>query len=98
MTLDCRTCGACCGPTLDEPTHVDLVPGDIDRLSPRYRLHVVGSSLATKRNHNGTVCAALRGAIGCRVSCGIYESRPTLCREFAPGSKACFSAREAVWI
>ncbi|MGK3981239.1 YkgJ family cysteine cluster protein [Sorangium sp. So ce118] len=92
--LDCQRCGACCGPTEDYPTYVDLFAGDVGRLPPRYRLHVIGSSLATKETSSGTVCVALRGSVGKRVSCAIYESRPTLCRRFERGSKACREARE----
>lgn len=38
-------------------------------------------------------CAALSGTVGQRVGCGIYEWRPSPCREFAEGSDACDRAR-----
>ncbi|MCA0327045.1 MAG: hypothetical protein LCH89_15805, partial [Proteobacteria bacterium] len=38
-------------------------------------------------------CAALTGRLGQRVACGIYEWRPSSCREFAAGSPACLVAR-----
>ena len=38
-------------------------------------------------------CAALTGRVGERVACGIYEWRPSPCREFAAGSQACDRAR-----
>lgn len=44
-------------------------------------------------------CVALRGDIGTAVSCAIYESRPSACRDFAPlsavgrGDEACDDAR-----
>lgn len=96
---DCRTCGACCGPLYDYETHVDLLPADMLRLSSQWRRkHVVESGVAgsirTVRNHNGTVCAALRGAIGTNVSCSIYERRPDGCRAFKPGSRGCLDARQ----
>jgi Fe-S-cluster containining protein len=38
-------------------------------------------------------CAALTGQVGQRVACGIYEWRPSPCREFEAGSDACSRAR-----
>lgn len=38
-------------------------------------------------------CVALRGQLGEAVECSIYENRPTVCREFEPGSKECRDAR-----
>lgn len=38
-------------------------------------------------------CAALTGTIGQQAACGIYEWRPSPCREFAAGSEACNRAR-----
>jgi Fe-S-cluster containining protein len=38
-------------------------------------------------------CAALTGTIGQQAACGIYEWRPSPCREFAAGSEACNKAR-----
>lgn len=38
-------------------------------------------------------CAALTGVVGKQVACGIYEWRPSPCREFAAGSEACERAR-----
>jgi len=38
-------------------------------------------------------CAALTGQVGVQVACGIYEWRPSPCREFAEGSDACERAR-----
>ena len=98
-TLDCKTCGACCAPVLSEPTYVDLVPDvDVRRLSPSFRrrhgLDESTGSLPTKYTEDSsTVCIALRGMIGRRVSCGIYERRPTLCVQFVVGSSACTAAR-----
>ena len=34
-------------------------------------------------------CAALTGTVGQQVACGIYEWRPSPCREFEEGSHAC---------
>lgn len=38
-------------------------------------------------------CAALTGKVGEKVACGIYEWRPSPCREFEAGSEACGRAR-----
>ena len=38
-------------------------------------------------------CAALTGKLGESVGCGIYEWRPSPCREFEEGSDACGRAR-----
>jgi Fe-S-cluster containining protein len=38
-------------------------------------------------------CAALTGVVGSKVGCGIYEWRPSPCREFEEGSDACGRAR-----
>jgi Fe-S-cluster containining protein len=39
-------------------------------------------------------CAALTGKLGEKVGCGIYEWRPSPCREFEEGSDACARARQ----
>ena len=68
---------------------------------PAALVEAVGTQLACMR---GTAeaprrCVALRGSIGDRVSCAIYEFRPGPCREFAPlatvgrGDEACNEAR-----
>lgn len=55
-----------------------------------------GASIRTVHNENGVVCAALRGNVGRRVSCSIYERRPEACRGFLPGSRDCLDARRNV--
>lgn len=44
-------------------------------------------------DHSPPRCAALTGGLGQRVACGIYEWRPSPCREFEAGSPACERAR-----
>jgi Fe-S-cluster containining protein len=41
-------------------------------------------------------CAALRGSLFRSVSCAIYEERPSVCREFVPGSKRCKDSRASL--
>jgi len=51
--------------------------------------------LRTKRNKQGLVtCVALKGEVGKSVSCSLYDVRPSVCRGFEPGSKACHEARK----
>lgn len=38
-------------------------------------------------------CIALRGTLGRDVTCTIYETRPSACRQFEPGSEACLRLR-----
>jgi Fe-S-cluster containining protein len=44
-------------------------------------------------DHAPARCAALTGQVGRQVACGIYEWRPSPCREFQAGSDACQQAR-----
>jgi len=106
--LNCQTCGACCVSTWDSPTYVNLTEGDLSELeanmSPRRLARYVGyeddhrqqyPSLTTKENKQGhVVCTALRGSVGGRCSCSIYEIRPSACMAFARGSLGCKGARQ----
>jgi len=109
VSLDCRTCGACCiSDFAGAPAgYVALDAKDITKLSPRYRrMYVVdnigrcldgstedGMRLATKETKDGTVCVALRGSVGSRVSCAIYGRRPKDCSMFRVGGLTCLEAR-----
>jgi Fe-S-cluster containining protein len=42
----------------------------------------------------GKICGFLRGTPGRRVSCGIYSSRPDICRTYQPGGRGCLAARK----
>lgn len=44
-------------------------------------------------DHSPVRCAALSGKLGEKIGCGIYEWRPSPCREFEEGSDACNRAR-----
>lgn len=99
----CRACGACCASGVDDGYIADLDEKDEKRMG-RERLkrmtvelgswHEPHYATKSKENHQGLiVCQALRGSVGGRCSCSIYTVRPTVCREFARGSRACLEAR-----
>ena len=55
---------------------------------------VTGSTCRMRgTDHSPPRCAALTGKIGIQASCGIYEWRPSPCRELEMGSDACQRAR-----
>jgi Fe-S-cluster containining protein len=92
----CTSCGACCS-----WCRVDFSVYELDENGG----HVPGG-LAVEVNGNtarmrGTDhwpprCAALTGKLGESVACGIYEWRPSPCREFEEGSDGCHRARAKV--
>lgn len=92
--LNCQSCGACCGPGADYETYVQLIDHDLVRLGRSKHVHHGRASIKTKRSANGCVCSALYGHVGEAVRCGIYSTRPTLCREFEPGGVDCLVSRE----
>ncbi len=89
----CTACGACCA-----CFRVDFSVYEMD-----FEGGSVPSGLAVEVNdtlwrmrgtdHFPPRCAALTGKIGGHVGCGIYEWRPSPCREFEEGSDACERAR-----
>ncbi|WP_353235360.1 YkgJ family cysteine cluster protein [Diaphorobacter ruginosibacter] len=89
----CLTCGACCASfrvdfsveeTQERGGHVPdgLVVAVTD-----------GTARMRGTDHAAPRCAALTGTVGTRAACGIYEWRPSPCREFEAGSDACIRAR-----
>ncbi len=79
----CEFCGACCAFFL-----VSFPSGETDdREGGFVPLCMSGCSSETKRFMHGTEtgrprCIALQGVVGTRVSCSIYDKRPTTCRAF----------------
>jgi Fe-S-cluster containining protein len=109
--IDCRKCGACCSPQTwgcsmseQKDGYVQLLDFDLEVMSEEYvRKHVKksrkhGLQLACKKNHNGCVCVALRGTVGKRVSCSIYERRPHACRIFEKGGPACLETLRQIGV
>ncbi|MEJ7932390.1 YkgJ family cysteine cluster protein [Ramlibacter sp. AN1015] len=90
----CLRCGACCA-----SFRVDFSAWELDEHGGR-----VPSGLAVELNsqlcrmrgtdHQPPRCAALCGTVGQSAACGIYEWRPSPCREFEAGSDACARARQ----
>lgn len=105
--LDCVTCGACCVSDYNAVDYVHLTDFDLDQLTDEdHRLLVYvedgfGKPLCSIKtvtdSHGNCRCKALRGEVGDRVSCSIYEQRPTVCRQFSPGSSECSAAREQMF-
>ncbi|MBX3610333.1 MAG: YkgJ family cysteine cluster protein [Hydrogenophaga sp.] len=89
----CTDCGACCASfRVDFSVHETE---DMGGCVPGGLVVEVNASIARMRgtDHAPPRCAALTGRVGQRVACGIYEWRPSPCREFEEGSDACDRAR-----
>jgi Fe-S-cluster containining protein len=97
---DCQQCGACCSNHEFIPAtgYVSLTNQEAKRMK-RLGLSVIQAkdcSLLGTRTQVGsthTICVALRGQIGSRCSCAVYEHRPGNCRRFEVGSLLCKVAR-----
>ena len=99
--FDCTTCGACCSSTPDVKAHVLLGRGEraqIGRQLPIVR-RADGEYLRTRKNNDGdTVCAALKGTVGSKCECTIYENRPMVCQIYEIGGASCLKARATLKI
>lgn len=90
---NCTRCGVCCASfrvdfsvteRMDEGGQVPVgLTVDVTRHTCRMR----------GTDHHPVRCAALTGKLGEAVACGIYEWRPSPCREFSEASDACQRAR-----
>jgi Fe-S-cluster containining protein len=89
----CTTCGACCACfRVDFSVHEGEDMGG--PVPAGLAVEVNDSTLRMRgTDHSPPLCAALSGQIGAKIGCGIYEWRPSPCREFAEGSDACSRAR-----
>jgi Fe-S-cluster containining protein len=98
--FDCVRCGACCvATTRATQGYVALSARDVRRLPSTYRAaaeRMPTPRMPTRLRAHATTCAALRGTLGRRVACSIYDARPTGCRKLRPGSRACRILRELV--
>ena len=90
---DCQHCGACCASfRVDFSVHELLSEGGC--VPDGLAAPLTGSNCRLRgTDYQPPRCAALTGRVGERVACGIYEWRPSPCREFESGSDACHRAR-----
>lgn len=90
----CTTCGACCASfrvdfSVEETEEQGgPVPDGLWLPLTDHTARLRGT------DHSPPRCAALYGRVGERATCGIYEWRPSPCREFEEGSDACHRARQ----
>lgn len=95
----CLTCGACCARFDVSFYSEEKVPEHLSYPSGAY-----SRTLKNKIDSKGRPrCLSLRGEIGCSVACGIYDERPTPCREFkhsyedgGPREPRCDQARASI--
>lgn len=90
----CTRCGACCA-----CFRVDFSVHEVQDMGgavPSGLAVEVTDSTARMRgtDHSPPRCAALTGQVGQKAICGIYEWRPSPCREFEEGGHACTRARQ----
>ena len=88
---DCVRCGACCA-----AYRVSFYWAEADSLGLPAELveqasHFHGCMAGTNRAQPH--CAALDGKVGQAVTCLVYETRPSPCREVQPGDERCRKAR-----
>ena len=89
----CQSCGACCASfRVDFSIHeLDTESGSVPA---GLAVEVNGSTCRMRgTDHSPPRCSALYGRVGEKATCGIYEWRPSPCREFEEGSDACHRAR-----
>ena len=89
----CTTCGACCASfrvdfsAFETEEGGGSVPAGLADNITEHTCRMRGT------DHSPPRCAALYGKTGEQAICGIYEWRPSPCREFEEGSPACEHAR-----
>lgn len=106
----CQGCGACCAPGImghkTEP-YLEVTAEDTLR-GFKHKAGVVSKAdpfadkervlLRVVRAQNDyTQCEHLQGIIGQDAKCGCYDSRPTACRIYEPGSTDCQRLRQ-LWL
>jgi Fe-S-cluster containining protein len=89
----CTSCGACCA-----CFRVDFAVYELESeggsVPDGLTVEVNGNTARMRgTDHVPIRCAALTGKLGIQIACGIYEWRPSPCREFEEGSEACHRAR-----
>lgn len=89
----CQSCGACCANFRVDFSVFEL-QSEGGSVPDGLAVEVNGTICRMRgTDHLPMRCAALTGKVGQQVACGIYEWRPSPCREFEAGSDACDRAR-----
>jgi Fe-S-cluster containining protein len=85
MLHPCLSCGACCAyfrvafHWSEADASLDgVVPPELTETLDPHRLVMRGTQASQPR------CVALQGTVGTAAHCGIYERRPSVCREVEP--------------
>jgi hypothetical protein len=73
----CLACGACCAHFRVSFYWAEPVPEQHTEKLNAHRSFMRGTD-----HPEAPRCVVLQGKVGDRVSCGIYESRPSPCRDF----------------
>lgn len=90
----CTTCGACCA-SFRVDFSVFETQAEGGAVPDGLAVEVTASTCRMRgTDHSPPRCAALSGTLGVKIGCGIYEWRPSPCREFEEGSDACERARQ----
>ena len=100
MDNPCLSCGACCASfrvsfywSEADPATGGVTPAELTTALTPFYVAMRGTDQSIPR------CVALQGEVGGCVKCGIYELRPSPCREFMPSwqngvhNPACDTAR-----
>lgn len=87
----CLSCGACCMTFRvsfywAEADQLGLPPSLVEQVTPHLAC-LAGTNAAAPR------CAALGTGHAGPMACGVYERRPSPCREVQPGDDKCARAR-----
>lgn len=89
----CTRCGACCASFRVDFSRQELM-SEGGTVPDGLVVDVTGTTCRMRgTDHARPRCAALTGKVGEQAACGIYEWRPSPCREFAAGSDACNRVR-----
>ena len=107
-TPDCQECGACCLADYDSPEYVHMteaeanifvLAGHGEKVYRDKRSKSFGEPLPSVKTcydrRGNCKCVALEGELGGKVRCTVYDIRPSVCRNFKPGSAVCYEARRA---
>lgn len=92
-TLDCQACAACCQSAF---TLVPLRRKDILRHKRPEWVERKASTWSLKRQPSTQACIALQTTFATprRYQCTVYDDRPQTCKDVAPASAACLTARK----